>query len=108
MRKTSETLLGVRLARLTLALAALLFVVYGLAPLLVEHFGPMREYAAVVRDTGIDPGALYYSDVAQTNEAEMSNRDAVRYFARSGVSPFVLGFVFLYFCILLRILVKPR
>lgn len=74
----------------------------------VEHFGPMRDYARVVRDTGIAPGALYYSDVAQTNDAEMNNRDGIRYFVRRGVAPVVFVFLFGYFAVLLWALIRQR
>jgi hypothetical protein len=40
----------------------------------------VRDYARVVEETGIVPGALYYTDVAQTTEGEFNNRDAIRYF----------------------------
>ncbi|MDR3320366.1 MAG: hypothetical protein LBS77_05525 [Desulfovibrio sp.] len=99
---------GARLLRLGLALVVLVCIVYGFAPIPVEFFAPMREYADVVRDTGIEPGALYYTDVEQTNYAEMSNRDVIRYSTHSDVSPVVFVFVFLYFCILCYVITKRR
>lgn len=69
-----------RLLRFGLAVSALIVIIYVLAPIPVEHFGPLKRYASVVDRTGIMPGALYYSDVEQTLEAERNNRDAIRYF----------------------------
>ncbi|MDR2820747.1 MAG: hypothetical protein LBB60_09505 [Desulfovibrio sp.] len=68
-----------RMVRLGLALAVLLVVVYVLAPLPLQHFGPMRVYDQVVQETGITPGVLFYSEVPQTRDAEMNNRDSIRY-----------------------------
>ena len=73
---------GIRLKRLLIALALLLGVVNVLAPLPVAHFGPMRDYAAVVDETGVKPGALFYTDVPQSSAAEMHNRDTIRHFVR--------------------------
>ena len=81
---------------------------YVFAPLPVEHFAPMRDYARVVRDTGIAPGALYYTDVAQSTDAEMNNRDSLRYFARRSVGPAVFVFLAGYFMILLFLLIRRR
>ncbi|MDR2744924.1 MAG: hypothetical protein LBB66_07015 [Desulfovibrio sp.] len=96
------------LLRFCLALAALWGVIQVLAPIPVEHFAPMRDYAQVVLDTGIAPGALYYTDVAQSNDAEMSNRDSIRYFARRGVGPAVFVFLAGYFMVLLCLLIRRR
>lgn len=64
---------------LKVALFFLWLVMYVLAPLPVEHFAPFREYARVVDRTGILPGALYYTDVEQSLDAETNNRDAIRF-----------------------------
>ena len=69
-----------RLLRLALALACLWFVMYVLAPLPVEHFEPMRTFARAARENDITPGSLYYTDVPVSTQAEMSNRDTIRYF----------------------------
>jgi hypothetical protein len=42
----------------------------------------LREYARVVEETGIMPGALFYTDIPQSIEAEFNNRDAIRYFVK--------------------------
>jgi hypothetical protein len=68
-----------RWLRLAVALAALALFVRFIAPVPIEYIGPWKEYAAVVRQTGINPGALYYTDIDQSTEAEMHNRDSLRY-----------------------------
>lgn len=73
--------LKTRLARAAAALAVFLLIMYVLAPLPIKYFAPMRQYADVVDRTGIVPGALFYNDVPQTYEAEVSNRASIRYFA---------------------------
>ena len=93
---------------LLVALAALFCVIYGLAPLPLEFFAPLREYARVVDDTGIAPGALYYTDVPQSNEAEMNNRDSIRYFTDKRVGPAVLAFLFSGFSLLLWVLIRRK
>jgi hypothetical protein len=93
--------------RFCLSLAALWTVIM-LAPVPVEHFAPLRDYARVVRDTDIAPGALYYTDVAQSNDAEMNNRDSIRYLARHGVSPTVFVFLAGYFTLILCFLLRRR
>jgi hypothetical protein len=70
-----------RLLRLCLALGALLLIMYVIAPFLVENIPAFNKYAQTVERTGIIPGALYYTDVPQSTDAEMNNRDAVRFLA---------------------------
>ncbi|MDR2056218.1 MAG: hypothetical protein LBQ10_10185 [Desulfovibrio sp.] len=94
--------------RFCFALTALWAVIHVLAPVPVEYFAPMRDYAQVVRDTGITPGALYYTDVTQSNDAEMNNRDSLRYFARRSVGPAVFVFLAGYFMVLLCLLIRRR
>lgn len=69
-----------RLVRFGIALALLWFVIYVLAPVPVSRLGPMRDYARIVDKVGVQPGALYYSDVPVTVDAEINNRSTVRYF----------------------------
>ena len=65
--------------RLILALGVLALIMYVLAPLMIRTLPPLRDYAHVVNETGIMPGALYYSDVPQTVDSEFNNRDAIRF-----------------------------
>lgn len=74
--------LKTRLLRLAVALAVFWLLVFVLAPLPIKYFEPMRRYAEVVDRTGITPGVLFYSDVAQSLDAETNNRNAIRFFAR--------------------------
>ena len=69
-----------RLTRFALALAIFWLIVYVVAPIPVKYFEPLRKYAEVVDRTNIKPGALYYSDVAQSLDSEINNRDAIRFF----------------------------
>lgn len=74
-------------ARLAVSLLILLCVVYFIAPILPARFAPMRDFAAVVDETGITPGALFYTDVPQSSAAELHNRDALRYGGRAPARP---------------------
>jgi hypothetical protein len=58
---------------------AALWLLMRVTPALVESIVPLRDYARVVNETGITPGALYYTDVAQSIDSEFNNRDAIRY-----------------------------
>lgn len=69
-----------RLLRLCIAVAALLFCMHVLSPFLLSHIAPLGKYAQVVDETGIIPGALFYTDVEQTRDGEFNNRDSIRYF----------------------------
>lgn len=71
---------GRRLMSLLVALGGLWLVMYVIAPFMVENIKPFREYAQTVDETGIIPGALYYTDVPQSQEAEVNNRNAIRFY----------------------------
>lgn len=73
--------LKTRLLRLAVALGLFWLVVFVLAPLPIKYFEPMRKYAEVVDRTGIVPGVLFYNDVPQSLDAEINNRDAIRFFS---------------------------
>ena len=76
-----------RLGRFALALAIFWFIVFVVAPIPVKYFAPLRNYAKIVDQTGIKPGALYYSDVAQSLDSEINNRDAIRFFVTNRAKP---------------------
>lgn len=78
---------SIRCIRGLIFLALLLLILYVLAPLPVKYFSPMRDYAAVVDETGIMPGALYYNDVPQTRDAEVNNRDSIRFLVPQRTQP---------------------
>lgn len=70
--------------RLLLVVAFFLFFMHLGSPFLIEHVPGLKTYANAVDETGITPGALYYTDVPQTVDGEMNNRDAIRYFTEHG------------------------
>lgn len=74
------------LLRFSLALGVLWLVMYVVAPFLVKHIAPFQKYARTVDETGIIPGALYYTDVPQTTDAEANNRNAIRFTVKGGES----------------------
>lgn len=78
LKKDGRPSFGKGLARLCCAVAFLAALIW-LTPYLVAAFGPLREYNRVLEETGIRPGALYYSDVPQTVDGEFNNRDAIKY-----------------------------
>lgn len=82
-----EAPLAKRLGRFALALAIFWFIVYVVAPIPVKYFAPLHNYAEVVDRTGIQPGALYYSDVPQSLDSEVNNRDAIRFFVANHFKP---------------------
>lgn len=55
---------------------------YIIGPFLVNNIARFKEYAQTVDETGITPGALYYTDVPQTQDAEANNRDAIRFMVK--------------------------
>ena len=71
--------LRVRSARLVAAIFFLWVFMHILTPR-IAGCAFVRDYTRVVEETGIVPGALYYTDVAQSTESEFNNRDAIRYF----------------------------
>ena len=74
----------IRLGRLCIALAAMWLLMHVVTPKLVELVPPVRDYANIVHETGIMPGALFYTDVPQTMDAIYNNRDAIRFFVNRG------------------------
>jgi len=48
-------------------------------PLLIKHLPSFAHYLETAQKYNIDPSAIYYTDVPITLEAEMNNRDAVRF-----------------------------
>lgn len=70
--------------KLCLALGILWLIIYVVGPFLVDSIRPFREYARTVDETGIMPGALYYTDVPQSRDAEINNRNAIRFMVKKG------------------------
>ena len=67
-----------RWAGLIAGLGLIWAFVFLIAPALqrTEMVRPLAQY---VRESGIDASALYYTEVQETGEAEMSIRDALAY-----------------------------
>ena len=69
-----------RLGRLCASLGAIWLFMHIVAPKLIELIPPLRDHARIVDQTGIAPGALFYTDLPQSIDGEFNNRDAIRYF----------------------------
>ena len=48
-------------------------------PVFIQYMPNFANYLNVVHKYNMDPTALYYNDVPMTKEAELNNRDAVRF-----------------------------
>lgn len=60
------------------AVGALWLVAAVLNPFLEERIPAWKHFTHVVEEQGLDPGALYYTNVPQTQEAEAHMRQAVK------------------------------
>lgn len=69
-----------------LRLGACLFItwlfLWVLTPIIVAHCPPLARYGEVAQEYNITPGALYYTDVPVSADAERNNRDTVRFLPR--------------------------
>jgi len=70
-----------RWLRFLAGLSAILIFAFGVVPAL-QQLGPVREVRDVIRNTGIDATALFYTDSEVFPEAESSIRDMLRFSAR--------------------------
>lgn len=62
-----------------LLIAAFLWFFFGvLTPILENHIPAWKRYNQIQDENGLDSGALYYSDVPQTQEAEERMRAAIK------------------------------
>lgn len=75
--KETQAGLGKRIFRLFVAIGVLVLVVY-LARIPVRSIPAFKTYAEAVEQNNLVPGALYYSDVPVTLDAENRMRAAVR------------------------------
>lgn len=62
--------------------AILLFAFVGVPGL--QRWGPVAEVQQVIRNSGIDATALFYTDIDASNDGESSIRNAIRYAGQSG------------------------
>lgn len=68
-----------KLLRLGLGLSLIWFFLWVLTPAIVARCPNLARYGAVALEYDIQPGALYYTDVPVSAEAERNNRDALRF-----------------------------
>ena len=73
-----------RLTLLALWLLVIWAVLWGLTPVLVAHIPALAKYGDVALEHNIQPGALYYTDVPVSADAEQNNRDTVRFLPHGG------------------------
>lgn len=71
-----ELPLNIRIRRLCFAIALLAGIVY-LAQFPITMIPAFQTYSTVVDQNGLHPGALYYTDVHVTGEAEKFVREAI-------------------------------
>ena len=70
------------LLRLGACLLAIWLFLWVLTPIIVAHWPAMARYGEVAQEYNITPGALYYTDVPVSADAERNNRDTVRFLPR--------------------------
>lgn len=66
-------------AALIASLVAVWAFAFLFAPWLQQHVSPLQTLGRFVRDTGIEASALYYTEVAETSEAELVLRSTFEY-----------------------------
>lgn len=71
-----------KLSRLGLGLWLIWFFLWVLTPVVVAHCPPLARYGDAALENDIQPGALYYTDVPVSAEAERNSRDTVRFLPR--------------------------
>lgn len=67
-----------RWAALVMGLLALLLFMFVFVPW-VQQFPMVRPLAVYIEESGIDAGALFYTEVEETGDAEAFMRDTMRY-----------------------------
>lgn len=73
-----------RLLRLAACLFGIWLFLWVLTPIIVSHIPALAYYGEVALENNIQPGALYYTDVPVTADAEQNNRDTVRFLPHGG------------------------
>ncbi len=69
--------------KLGIGIAILWAMVFHVCPAVIELIPPYKRYADAVERHGIHTGALFYTDVAQSAEAEYYVRNSLRFPTRS-------------------------
>lgn len=70
------------LLRLGACLLGIWLFLWVLTPIIVAHCPALARYGEVAQEHNISPGALYYTDVPVSADAERNNRDTVRFLPR--------------------------
>ena len=65
---------------LLLSVAALLGFVFGLAPWFRERVDSVNQLAGYIDASGIDAGAVYYTEVEEVSDADLMIRDTFRFY----------------------------
>jgi hypothetical protein len=71
-----------RLMRLAACMAFIWFFFWVFTPFLVGRWSALERYGAVQEEHNIRSGALYYTDVPVTAQAERDIRDTIRFLPR--------------------------
>lgn len=74
----------IQILRLFLGLFIIWVVIWKGTPILVAYCPALAHYGKVALENNIIPGALYYTDVPVSQEAEQNNRDTVRFLPHGG------------------------
>lgn len=70
--------MGRGILKLLCWIAGLWFFFAILTPVLEDHIPAWKRFNKIQEEQGLDSGALYYSNVPQTQDAEEAMREAVR------------------------------
>lgn len=79
-----ETLLWRWLAFFGWILVLYLFI-FQFAPWLQRHNGTMDRLGRYIRESGIDAGAIYYTEVGEVGEADLAIRNTFRFYLQEQV-----------------------
>ena len=63
-------------------IAGILFFTYGLAPWMQDKSKSIRTLSTYIDESGIDAGAIYYTEVEEVGEADLMIRDTFRFYLR--------------------------
>lgn len=78
MSQNQKNLLKKKLAKLIFVCLVLLIFFAYIGPFIESHIPAWHRYNRIQEEQNLDSGALYYSNVPQTQEAEETTRAAVK------------------------------
>ncbi len=58
----------------------ILFFIYGLAPWMQSKSQNIQTLSTYINESGIDAGAIYYTEVEEVGEADLMIRDTFRFY----------------------------